>query len=195
MKEHKGIPSQSKLEKKLLRLVSAWFDISYSVQAGQLLLNGVPNEIYGHLFTSFVISYGRPFFESHRVGKILCDYPDYPRFGDADMPTRHQRMLDLRNKFIAHSSSEGTRVQIVPPGIVDPFNSRTRNEFGFNVGKRVFPEIQFVEWLIELPKHFKKQLETDIQILLAQCYSTRSNLNSVFELQTGHEDFAWNEGK
>jgi hypothetical protein len=181
----------SKNEKKLLRLVSALNDVSDSIEAGQILLGGVPETVHRHLLISFVVSYGRPFFESYRVGKILCDYPDYPEFGDADMPVRHSRMLDLRNKFMAHSSAEGTRVQIIPPGVSNPVNLAIEREFNFNIGKRLFPENYFVAWLIELPKAFQAQLRTDIKSLLPQLYGERKDLNKAFELTTSHEDFQW----
>jgi hypothetical protein len=84
-----------------------------------------------------VVAYCRP-FESYRVGRILCDFPNYPDFDDSEMNLRHQRMLDIRNKFLAHSSAEGTRVMVVPPGVVNPITGFSRQSFDHNIGKRTF---------------------------------------------------------
>jgi hypothetical protein len=92
---------------------------------------------------------------------------------------------------MAHSSAEGTRVQIIPPGASNPVNRATEREFNFNIGKKVFPDVRFVAWLIELPKAFQTQLRADIKSLLCQHYGRRKDLNKAFELTTGHEDFQW----
>src|SRR5947207_671888 len=105
--------TQLNQQKKLIRLISAFSDMSASVRAANLLLAGVPDEVYEHLFLAMVVAYGRPFTENYGVGRIQCDYPHYPEPIDAEMPERHNRLLDLRNKFLAHSSAEGTRIEII----------------------------------------------------------------------------------
>jgi hypothetical protein len=138
-----------------------------------------------------VVAYGRPFTENQGVGRIQCDYPKYPDFGDADMPDRHKRLLDLRNKFLAHSSAEGTRVEIIPPGVVNPCGGQVRSSFEFNMGKRRFPDIRFVEWLMNAPVGFGLRLHSDIRQLLQKTFRRRTGLTAPFELQTGHEGFQW----
>jgi hypothetical protein len=114
---------KTKPEKKLIRLVSALYDLSQSVAATRAILAGAPEVLFDHLFLSMVVSYGRPFLESNGAGCVLVDYPGFPDFGDDEMPMRHRRMMDLRNNFLAHSSTEGTRVQIVPPGVPNPLGA------------------------------------------------------------------------
>jgi len=181
----------TKQQKKLVRLISAFSDMCGSVEAANLLLKGVPEELHGHLFLSMVVCYGRPFTENYGVGRIQCDYPNYPDSADAEMRDRHARLLDLRNKFLAHSSAEGTRVQIVPPGVANPIGKAVQANFTFNMGKRTFGETYFVEWLRVAPETFKKRLYLDIEQLLQNTFSAQSGLTAPFELSTGHEDFRW----
>jgi hypothetical protein len=101
------MPATNKQRKKLVRLISAIADMAESVDAADLLINGAPEGLRQHLFVSMVVAYGRPFTENYRVGRIQCDYAAYPDFGDPEMAIRHTRLLDLRNKFLAHSSAEG----------------------------------------------------------------------------------------
>ena len=69
-----------KAEKKLIRLISAFSDMSDSVKAARLIMEGVPGDLYPHLFLSMVVAYGRPFTENRGVGRIQGDYPKVPRF-------------------------------------------------------------------------------------------------------------------
>src|SRR5690349_14572207 len=100
-----GSVKGAKKEKKLFRLISAYSDMHDSVQAASLILNGAPDDLHEHLFLSMVVAYGRPFTQNAGVGCIKVDYPNYPDFGDAEMRDRHSRLIDLRNKFLAHSSA------------------------------------------------------------------------------------------
>jgi len=120
---------KTKDEKKLIRLISAYADIKNSIRAGESLIEGVPEDFFEDIFLSFVMSYWRPFTENQGVGCIVCDYPNYPTFGDSEMSVRHSRMMDLRNKFLAHSSAEGTRIFVIPPNVLPPHGGTTTPYF------------------------------------------------------------------
>jgi len=162
-----------------------------SIHAADMILGGAPAELNQHLFASMVVSYGRPFTENYGVGCIQGDYPAYPDFGDSEMTVRHQRLLDLRHKFIAHSSAEGTRVLIIPPNVENPLGISPTSSFDFNIGKRIFPDQRYVEWLRVAPAALKIRLHTDISQLLSETFGTDSALRASFELPTGHENFQW----
>jgi len=185
------VSSKTKAEKKLIRLISAYADIENSIRAGKLLISGCPNEIFEDVFLSFVVFYGRPFTESYGVGCIICDYPKYPTFGDSEMSVRHSRMMDLRNKFLAHSSAEGTRIFAIPPNALPPRGGAIAPYFRLDIGKRVFGDIRYVGWLLELPKGFYLQLQTDIKNQLQEAFGSGGDLTQAFELATGHENFQW----
>ena len=183
--------SKTKQDKKLVRLIAAISDMEQSIDAASALLAGAPTVLFDHLFLSMVVSYGRPFTENKGVGCIMVDYPDYPEFLDEEMVLRHRRLVDLRNKFLAHSSSEGVRVQVIPPGISNPLTSKSNATFDFNVGRRKFPDLQYVKWLLELPLAFKKVLHADILRVLKERYGPEKPLNAPFEILTGYEAFKW----
>lgn len=183
--------TQLKQQKRLIRLITAFSDMYASIRAANLLLAGVPDEVYEHLFLAMVVAYGRPFTQNYGAGRIQCDYPHYPEPTDAEMVQRHNRLLDLRNKFLAHSSAEGTRVEIIPPGIAYPSGASPRSKFDFNVGRRLFPDIRFVGWLRVAPDTFGRRLHMDIEHLLEQAFSGRIDPTKAFDLSTGHENFKW----
>lgn len=185
------MPGRTKADKKLIRLISAYADVLSSVRAGELLMSRLPEELFEDVFLSFVVSYGRPFTENRGVGCITCDYPNHPTFGDSQMHLRHSRMMDLRNKFLAHSSAEGTRIFVIPPSVVPPRGRAIVSQFGLDIGKRVFGDLRFVAWLLELPKGFKIQLQADIRDQLQKMFGSRPRLTKAFELPTGHENFRW----
>ena len=83
-----------------------------------------------HFFLSMVLAYCRPFTENNGIGSLQCEYPSFPNFSDTDMNLRHQRMIDLRNKFLGHSSIEGTKVYLLAPGAVSPATGDTAVGYG-----------------------------------------------------------------
>lgn len=185
------MPATKKQQTKLVRMISACADMHRSIEAADLILAGVSAEVYPHLFLSMVVAYGRPFFENEGVGPIRCDYPDYPDFDDPDMCVRHHRLIDLRNKFLAHSSAEGTRVFIVPPNVRNPVDRTSQRHFDFMIGKRMFGEPALVPWLRAVPVAFKERLHADIRNLLSEVFGRDQGLDQIFELPTGHENFRW----
>jgi hypothetical protein len=180
--------SKTKDEKKLIRLISAYADIKNSIRAGEVLMSGIPDEILEDVFLSFVVSYGRPFTENYGVGNIIADYPNYPTFGDSEMSLRHSRMMDLRNKFLAHSSAEGTRIFVIPANALPLRGGTIESYLRLDIAKRVFAEPEYVKWLLELPKGFYLQLQTDIKDQLSKTFGS---VTETFELATGHENFQW----
>jgi hypothetical protein len=94
------------------------------------------------------------------------------------------------DKFIAHSSVEGTRVLVVPPGIPDPGTSAVREHFEYYTGKRTFFEPAFAAWLVEVVLAFKARLDTAVRSQL-QAEFGKKTFSAPVELETGWEDFKW----
>jgi hypothetical protein len=99
-------------------------------------------------------------------------------------------MIDLRNKFLAHSSAEGTRVMVVPPNVLNPITGLTRDVYDHNIGKRRFLQPEFASWLIAVAYELKGRLEQDIQALMTTELSGAPT-DQTFELTTGYESFSW----
>jgi len=164
--------------------------MSSAIDAYQHFMAFRENSGSEHFFFGMVVAYGRPFTNNYRLGPITCEYPEFPDFTDKDLNLRHQRMIDIRNKFLAHSSVEGTRVMLVPPGVPNPVTGETSEEFDHNIGKRMFRDPSFSEWLIEVAFSFKGRLDQDVRKLLREEYSSLSS-TQIVELHTGWTDFKW----
>ena len=96
---------------KFLRLASARLDVSYSLEAYEMLTHLDPKSSpFYHSAVSMAVSYGRPFTANNGLGSLFVEYPNFPDFEDSELNLRHHRLIDLRHKFMAHSSSEGTRI-------------------------------------------------------------------------------------
>jgi hypothetical protein len=143
-----------------------------------------------HFFFAMVVAYGRPFTDSYKVGTIKCEYPLYPDYLDTELNVRHQRLIDIRNKFLAHSSAEGTRIMIFPPGVVNPVTEQSSEQFDHNIGKRMFLDPAYSEWLVKVIFAFKERLDADVREQLLTEFGA-SNPTESFELETGWTDFAW----
>src|SRR4051812_20901722 len=132
---------------KLLRLISARLDMSRTLEAYSILRTLDPSDpLFYHTAVSMAVSYGRPFTENNGLGRLFCDYPKFPDFADSEMNLRHQRLIDLRNKFMAHSSCEGTKVLILPPGSKNPLDESVVDRHDHVVGKRTFGDLRFYDW-------------------------------------------------
>ncbi len=175
---------------KLLRLVSARTDVALAIEAYDYYKTMSDSPFAEYFVFIMALSYGRPFFENHKVGGIQCDFPNYPDFPDDEMNTRHKRLIDLRNKFVAHSSADGTQIMIVPPGVKNPVTGGTLARFNHNIGKRFFLEPQYIDWLIQVVIAFMARLDIAVSDQIAQEFS-QTTLTEPFELKTGWDTFSW----
>lgn len=176
--------------KKLLRLISARYDMCDGLEAYAAFTELVGTAAGEYAFFAMTVAYGRPFTNNHGLGPIKCEFPTYPDFEDPDMNLRHQRLLDLRNKFMAHSSLEGTRVIVVPPGIPDPGTLVVRDHFEYYLGKRTFFEPAFAAWLVEVIRAFKARLDSAVRAQLEIEFG-KETFSTPVELGTGWEGFKW----
>lgn len=174
---------------KLLRLVSARLDISQSIEAYNILRTLDPaDSLFYHIAVSMAVSYGRPFFENNGVGRLLEEYPKFPDFADAEMNLRHHRLIDLRNKFMAHSSCEGTKVMILPPGSKNPVSGEVVDRHDHLVGKRSFGDVRFYDWLKDVAFELKTRLDGDVRKRLAEI---GAHLEEPVEMETDYDVFKW----
>ena len=179
---------------KLLRLVSARLDMSYSLEAYGILrsLDGPENPLWYHAAVSMAVCYGRPFTKANGLGKLQVEYPNFPDFADPEMNIRHHRVIDLRNKFMAHSSCEGTKVLILPAGTKNPMTGEVVDCPDHLVGKRVFGDLRFYDWLKDVVVALKGRLDADVRSRLVQLAGTATE---PFEMETGYDDFQWSAAK
>jgi hypothetical protein len=180
-------------DKKLLRLASARLDVSYSLEAYGMLKSLDPaSSPYYHMAVSMAVSYGRPFTANNGLGSLFVEYPQFPDFEDPELNLRHQRLIDLRHKFMAHSSCEGTRVLILPPGSKNPLTGELVDRHDHLVGKRSFGDVRFYDWLKDVVIALKQRLDEDCRKRLAEI---GVGMATADEMETGYDDFKWSTPK
>jgi hypothetical protein len=188
------MPKLTSIEKKFLRIASARADVYYARQAYQLIQQCVFEEIALHLFTSMVVSYCRPFTENEGVGNLTVEFPGYPDYADPMMNLRHSRMMDVRHKFLSHSSVEGTRLLVIPPDVLNPLNQTVRSDWDYNIGRRQFVQLSqrpFIDWLAPVCDALAKRLDQRVHELLPLIGRAHGVTNETFEIDTGAESFQW----
>ena len=184
----------TKQERTFLRLASARADVYYARQAYTMIQQCPSKEVMLHLFTSMVTSYCRPFTENYGLGSLFIEYPDYPDFEDPMMNLRHSRMMDVRNKFLSHSSVEGTRLLVIPPNVINPMNERARSTWDYNIAKRHFVQPKqrpFIDWLAPLCDELGTRLDRDVDIALTALGNRKRIFDRTFEIDTGADAFQW----
>jgi hypothetical protein len=183
------IPKASRT--RLLRLISARADLSYATEAFNLLQDANSDLLRYHLFVSLILAYCRPFTESEGIGSLRCEYPDYPDFSDVEMNARHQRMIDIRNKFLGHSSIHGTQAFLLAPGAQDPATGETVTSHSYAVAKRNFLQREFIQWLAPIIDALAHRITADLKAACAEVGAAYLASGEVFELDKSHADFVW----
>jgi hypothetical protein len=182
------LPSQ----KRLLRLISAITDMRFATGAFRRFTATNEEGARHHFFSAMVLAYCRPFTENYGIGSLLCEYPTFPDFADADMNLRHKRFLDLRNKFLGHSSIEGTKVHLFAPGAISPATGEKSVGYGYAVEKLIFSgEPQFVSELHDLVTVLSRRLEDDIQVVANEIGSNYLESGEIFVIDRAKKSFGW----
>jgi hypothetical protein len=180
-------------QKRLLRLISARTDMKYATDAAIRLAPLADRESRYHLFLSMVVSYARPFTQSHGIGSLLCEYPEYPDFTDPELNQRHERMLQLRHSFFSHSSVESTKAFLLAPHATNPATQNVCDDYDYAVAKLHFLEPEYAPWLYEVVEALAQRLDADIPVVLREIGGTYLREGEVYELDTGKPPFEWND--
>lgn len=185
----KEIPRSS--QKRLLRLISAQADVRYSQTAYRMFEASMDADIRYCAFLTMVVSYGRPFTSNNGIGSLLCEFPGYPQFSLSDSAVRHQRMMDLRNKFLSHSSLEGTRVVLLAPNATDPGTGAVVSDYTWNVAKNEFLHPEYAPWLHDLVDALEGLLDSTIDTVMREIGPAYLDSGEARYLETLADSFTW----
>ena len=183
------IPRSS--QKRLLRLLSARADVRYSQTAYRMFEASADPDIRYCAFLTMVVSYARPFTSNNGIGSLLCEFPDYPQINLSDSEIRHQRMMDLRNKFLSHSSLEGTRVVVLAPNATDPGTGFVVSDYSCNVAKNEFLHPDFAPWLHAIVEALEELLDSTIETVMREIGTAYLDSGEVRYLETLADSFTW----
>src|SRR5258708_3732498 len=110
------------------------------------------------------------------------------------MNLRHKRFCDLRNKFLGHSSIEGTKVHLLAPGATSPASGEKAVGYGYAVEKLVFSEeTQFVSELHDLVSTLSHRLDDDIRAVAKEVGSNYLKNGETYLIDTGKKSFEWTQ--
>lgn len=185
---------QRRRRTRLLRLISARADVHYSKRAYERIKTARSEDDRYDFFLSFVVSYCRPFTENSGLGNLAVEFPSYPQeLGLADGAIRHQRMMDLRNKFLSHSSLEGTKVVLLAPGATDPGNGTIVSDYSWNIAKREFLDEQFAGWLVEVVDALGSRLDELLDDFVTELGQQHLDPGEVRMIDTPADAFQWTQ--
>jgi hypothetical protein len=103
-------------KKQLYKLVVARSDIAAAVNACDLFISRVKNvgdDLYFPLLNAIVVCYSRPFSTNRPFGSLPNKWH---KFANKKYQALHEKLIDLRDKIIAHSDLEIRKVYIYPKG-------------------------------------------------------------------------------
>jgi hypothetical protein len=109
-------PTAEHLKRQLIRLVHARVDVRCAAALAEELLQGPDDDIsyraWG-LLTGMVVSYARPFTDSHAYGKLEQKWSKVP--GRPELERHHVRLLEHRRTLLAHNDLSPHREVVVFP--------------------------------------------------------------------------------
>jgi len=103
-------------------------------------------------------------------------------------------MMDVRHKFLSHSSVEGTRLLVIPPAVQNPLNQAIRPDWDYNIAKRQFVQPSqrpFIDWLVPVCDALGERLDQKVRELLPLIGRARGITGETFEIDTGADSFQW----
>lgn len=181
----------SKIDKRVLRLLSALRDLEYTDEAMKFFLGTSSSELRYHLFVSMVVAYCRPFTENEGVGSLKIEYLSYPDYPDQEMNIRHDRMVSIRHQFLAHSSLMGTKC-VISSTLHPVANSGVIEEhFNYSIARRDFTKESYVTWLFDVCEALRLRIHNDLPKVLAENYSKGKGLKVPIILNTDIDMFNW----
>jgi hypothetical protein len=182
MEEPRSSPPRGELKKQLYRLAVGRSDVAKAYAACELLrreIRDIADDLYQPLLQAIAISYGRPFAVS-RAGSTIG--ARWARFDSAQLQETHDKLMELRNKFVAHSDPMERTVQVIPPGV--PLYPGGREYFvraGVSVRDIAYP----VEWfglVSATAADLGARINSEVERLLAELYEKRVLPGSAFPL-------------
>ena len=112
-----GSPTINQRKRNLCLYVLARSDFEQALHMAELADEMKPEAggmLYWTFNTAIVVTYARPFVDSHGIGRLSGR--SWERFGDSGLDASHKRLVHLRHKFAAHSDVDARRVTVWTPG-------------------------------------------------------------------------------
>ena len=167
--------SMTKEEKKFVRYALAERSSSLALKAGMYILDGysafqaaglLEEEILQNLDTlrlmlaAMTVSYGRPFTENNGIGTIPVDEISNIFDGDKGAKGAHDKIMEMRHKFHAHTDVEGSGLKLVK-------NNEKSLGWVAAVRSRDFIHPEYVSYLMKAPRKVQNYCSKKIEERIA----------------------------
>lgn len=163
-------PPRGELKKQLYRLAVGRSDVHRAYATSELLrreVHDLADDLYHPLLHATAISYGRPFAVS-RAGSTIG--ARWARFARPVLLDTHNKLIELRNKFVAHSDPMERTVQIIPPRVA--LLEGRREHFdrpGIGVRDIAYP-VEWFELVSATAADLGARLDAEVERLLQVLY-------------------------
>lgn len=158
-------------KRELYRLVIARSDVKAALETCDLLLKNVTSlshELYEPLYFAVVISYSRPFTRNEPAGALK---PRWRQFTNSALKEAHDRLLEARNKIVAHSDHRA--VKIAPRGYPVPgFKGARFARTGVFVASTYY-QVGWFKTVRAVCLDLGRRLDAECKSLLSELYDGR----------------------
>jgi len=157
----------SRKKRQFYKIVVARQDIKAALDACKLFLakvRSIGDDLYFPLLTAIIVCYSRPFSNNKPFGPLA---KKWHAFDNAQLAETHKKILQLRDKTIAHSDLEIRKVFIFPKGTLIG-NAGLRSGLGVTVRDialplKIFPVIKAT--CLDLGSRLNLAVEKELQAL------------------------------
>lgn len=161
------IALMERLKREFVRLVYASSDIRSALETFELILNSKytsDQSITQSLFAGAIVSYAKPFIGNKEYGALQGKIVS---ISEIELLKMHNRLVQSRNKVIAHNDKDHVEVIIIPPGAI----------FSINNQKTVIEELSYCV-------KSSSMLIEDLHICIELCYFfERRLLSRIVEIK------------
>lgn len=171
----------TKYEKRnLYKLILARSDITsalFTCRYCQENVKDIRNKIWLPLQEAIIVTYSRPFTDNKPLGSLKKSWGIFP---NGKLQSVHKKILEARDKQIAHSDLEQNKVSIVPKGVPAPPDNHISSSVMILISSFKFP-LAFFEDVEILCSYIGKRLNIEIDSELERLYG-KSTSTEKFDL-------------
>jgi hypothetical protein len=156
-------------KKYLYKIVVARSDITEAMRTCDLFLSkikSINDELYFPLLCSIIVSYSRPFTSNKPLGKLSTKWGKYK---NAKFREKHETILELRDKAMAHSDLDIKKVYICPKGTHNVTTGKKFPGLGVYITNKAF-RIQAFKIIRDMCCDLKERLSVEIKRQLDTLY-------------------------
>ncbi|MGI2036945.1 hypothetical protein ACRN9Z_02550 [Shewanella frigidimarina] len=173
-----------RMKSEFIRLVYASTDIRSARETFELIIDSAytsEQPITQSLLAGAIVSYAKPFIGNSEYGSLQGKIV---RITEIELQKMHKRLVQSRNKIIAHNDKEHVKIVIIPPGSIFSVNEENLiiEEISYAV-KSSSMLVEDVHKCIELCNFFEARLLSRIVEIKDNAFENETLPKAPFELK------------